>query len=77
MSTHLNAPGGAIYGFAPLPPSGPIWRGFERSLNTTVPGLYLASAYSFCGAFTGAIIAGAAAADQVLADRAAMAQTPT
>jgi hypothetical protein len=69
MSTYLNAPGGAIYGFAPLPPSGPIWWGFERSANTTIQGLYLASAYAFSGAFTGAIIAGEAAADLVLASR--------
>ena len=74
MSTHLNAPGGAIYGFAPLPPSGPIWRGFERSPKTTIPGLYLASAYAFSGAFTGAIMAGAAAADQVLAGRTTLAR---
>jgi phytoene dehydrogenase-like protein len=74
MSTHLNAPGGAIYGFAPLPPSCLMWRG--RSPNTTIPGLYLASAYAFSGAFTGAIMAGAAAADKVLA-RATTARTPT
>ena len=74
MSTYLNAPKGAIYGFAPLPPSGPIWRGIAPSPKTPIPGLYLASAYAFVGGFTGAIMAGAAAADQVLASRADVAQ---
>ena len=27
ISTYLNAPEGAVYGFAPSPPSGPIWKG--------------------------------------------------
>jgi phytoene dehydrogenase-like protein len=67
MSAYLNAPAGAIYGFAPLPPSGPIWRGSERSPKTPIAGLYLASAYAGSGGFTGAIMAGAAAAGQVLA----------
>jgi phytoene dehydrogenase-like protein len=69
MSTYLNAPEGAIYGFAPLPPSGQIWRGPERSPNTALPGLYLASSYAGSGGFTGAIPAGAAAAKQALANR--------
>jgi len=76
MSTYLNAPEGALYGFAPLPPSGPIWRGFERSPNTTITGLYLASAYAGVGGFTGAIMAGAAAAEKVLAGRSATTQAP-
>ena len=46
ISHYLNAPQGAIYGFAPLPPAGPIWRGPGRSADTPVPGLYLASAYA-------------------------------
>ena len=69
MSTYLNAPEGAIYGFAPLRPSGPIWKGPERSPNTAIPGLYLASSYAGSGGFTGAILAGAAAAKQILAGR--------
>ena len=43
MSSYLNAPQGAVYGFAPLPPRGPIWKGSERSSRTAIPGLYLAS----------------------------------
>jgi phytoene dehydrogenase-like protein len=71
MSTYLNAPEGAIYGFAPRPPSGPIWKGPERSPNPALPGLYLASSYAGNGGFTGAILAGAAAAKRALANRIA------
>ncbi len=63
---YLNAPEGAIYGFAPLPPSGPIWRGIGRSAKTPIDGLCLASSYAGSGGFTGAILAGANAADLVL-----------
>jgi phytoene dehydrogenase-like protein len=67
MSSYLNAPGGAVYGFAPLPPRGPIWKGSERSPTTPIPGLYLASAYAGSGGYTGAILAGANAARAALA----------
>jgi len=67
MSSYLNAPDGAVYGFAPLPPAGPFWRGPERSPKTSIEGLYLASSYSGSGGYTGAILAGATAAEQVLA----------
>jgi len=67
FQNYLNAPQGAIYGFAPVPPDGPIWRGINRSPLTPVPGLYLASAYTGSGGFTGAIMGGSAAADQILA----------
>jgi len=78
MSSYLNAPEGAIYGFAPLPPSGSIWKGPDHSANTALPGLYLASSYAGSGGFTGAILAGAAAAKQALANRIATArQAPT
>jgi phytoene dehydrogenase-like protein len=71
ISAYLNAPNGAIYGFAPLPPSSPIRKGPEHSPNTAIGGLYLASSYAGAGGFTGAILAGAAAADRVLRDRTA------
>jgi phytoene dehydrogenase-like protein len=74
ISEYLNAPEGAIYGFAPLPPSGPIWKGPEQSPNTPIRGLYLASSYAGNGGFTAAILAGAAAADKVLLDRQATVQ---
>jgi phytoene dehydrogenase-like protein len=66
MHNYLNAPQGAIYGFAPLPPSGPIWRGIGRSAKTPIRGLYLASSYAGSGGFTGAILAGGNAADLIL-----------
>jgi phytoene dehydrogenase-like protein len=66
MSSYLNAPQGAVYGFAPLPPQGSIWKGSERSPRTAIPGLYLASAYAGSGGYTGAILAGATAAREVL-----------
>ena len=68
IERHLNAPEGAIYGFAPSPPSRPVWHGREPTLRTPVPGLYLASAYGGAGGFTGAIVAGAGAADLILAE---------
>jgi phytoene dehydrogenase-like protein len=67
MRNYLNASDGAIYGFAPLPPSGPIWRGVDRSPVTPVTNLCLASSYAGSGGFTGAILAGGAAADMILA----------
>lgn len=66
MQNYLGTPGGSAYGFAPMVPKGPIWRGFERSPRTPVPRLYLASAYAGAGGFTGAIMGGAAAADCIL-----------
>jgi phytoene dehydrogenase-like protein len=66
MNSYLNAPQGAIYGFAPLPAN---MRGNERSAATPIRGLYLASAYSGWGGFNGAIAGGAAAADAILAAR--------
>jgi len=67
MSTYLNAPEGAVYGFAPLPPSRPFWQGPEGSPRTPIEGLYLASSYAGSGGYTGAILGGATAARQVLA----------
>ncbi len=68
MQSYLAAPFGAVYGFAPRPPSGPIWRGVERSPRTPVPHLYLASSYAGSGGFTGAILSGGTAADRILAE---------
>src|SRR6202035_3413612 len=68
MNSYLGTPDGAVYGFAPLPPTGPVWRGVDRSVTTTVPGLYLASAFAGFGGFTGAIKAGDDAAHRILAE---------
>ena len=38
LADYLNAPHGAIYGFAPTPPSGPIWKGIDRSAENGNPG---------------------------------------
>jgi phytoene dehydrogenase-like protein len=68
IQRYLNAPQGAVYGFAPLPPRRPIWRGVDRSPRTPIGGLYLASSYAGSGGFTGAILGGAAAAKCILAE---------
>jgi phytoene dehydrogenase-like protein len=68
MMSYLGTPQGAIYGFAPLPPKGPISLGIDRSVTTAIPGLYLASAFAGFGGFTGAIKAGGDAADRIMAE---------
>jgi len=62
---YLNAPDGAVYGFAPTPPSS-IWRTPVRSPRTAVPGLYLASAYAGFGGYSGVVQSGADCADMIL-----------
>jgi phytoene dehydrogenase-like protein len=63
---YLNAPGGAVYGFAPLPHSIP--GAPSRSPRTAVPGLYLASAYAGYGGYTGVIQSAGACADMILGE---------
>jgi phytoene dehydrogenase-like protein len=62
---YLNAPGGAVYGFAPTPPRS-IWRTPIRSPRTSIPGLYLASAYAGFGGYSGVVQSGGACADMIL-----------
>jgi phytoene dehydrogenase-like protein len=62
---YLNAPGGAIYGFAPRPPRS-LWRAARRSPHTSIPGLYLASAYAGFGGYTGVVQSAGACADMIL-----------
>jgi phytoene dehydrogenase-like protein len=64
MVSYLNAPDGAAYGFAPSPPAA---NGAERSPHTVVDGLYLASSYAGFGGYNGAIQAGQACADEIIA----------
>jgi phytoene dehydrogenase-like protein len=64
---YLNAPDGAVYGFAPSPP-GSLWRLPSRSPRTLVSGLYLASAYAGFGGYTGVVQSAAACADMILRD---------
>lgn len=65
MVTYLNQPDGCAYGFAPLPLHGTVT---HRSPRTVIDGLYLASAYAGYGGYNGAILAGEACADAILAD---------
>jgi all-trans-retinol 13,14-reductase len=53
---YLNAPGGSLYGFAPES------RGFMPLAVTAINGLYLASAFTGGGGFTGAMLGGGWAA---------------
>jgi phytoene dehydrogenase-like protein len=62
---YLNAPDGAVYGFAPTPQGAP---GSGRSPRTVVPGLYLASAYAGFGGYTGVVQAAEICADMILRD---------
>lgn len=62
---YLNAPDGAVYGFAPTPPQA-IWSNPFRSPRTAVSGLYLASAYAGFGGYTGVVQSAGACADMIL-----------
>jgi phytoene dehydrogenase-like protein len=62
---YLNAPEGAVYGFAPTPPRS-IWHVPMGSPRTAVPGLYLASAYAGFGGYTGVVQSAGACADMIL-----------
>ena len=65
---YLGAPQGAVYGFAPVPPRS-LFRALKRTPATPVPGLYLASAYTGFGGYTGAIQSAGACADMILRER--------
>jgi phytoene dehydrogenase-like protein len=67
MHNFMHTPEGAVYGFAPLPPSRGIWAGIPRSPRTPVANLYLASSFTGSGGFTGAMRAGAEAVRVALA----------
>jgi len=64
IERYLGTPGGAIYGFAPAPPR----RHFFRP-RTKIRGLYLASAWTGLGGYTGAILGGTTAARAALRQR--------
>jgi phytoene dehydrogenase-like protein len=65
---YLNAPGGAVYGFAPTPPRS-IWTASGRSPRTAIPGLYLASAYAGFGGYTGVVQSAGACAEMILQEK--------
>lgn len=62
---YLNAPHGAVYGFAPAPQPAPHWIP-RRSPRTVVSGLYLASAYAGFGGYSGVVQSAGACADMIL-----------
>ena len=69
MANFMNTPGGAVYGFAPLPFERGIWAGVPRSPRTPLPGVYLASSFAESGGFTGAMKSGADAARMAMKER--------
>ena len=62
MHNFMNTPGGAVYGFAPLPFERGIWAGVPLSPRTPIPSLYLASSFAGGFGFSGAMRSGATAA---------------
>jgi phytoene dehydrogenase-like protein len=65
---YLNAPDGAVYGFAPTPPRS-LWRAPAGSPRTAIPGLYLASAYAGFGGYTGVVQSAGVCADMILREK--------
>lgn len=65
---YLGAPRGAVYGFAPVPPRS-LSGASLRSPATPIPGLYLASAYTGFGGYTGVIQSAGVCADIILGGR--------
>lgn len=62
---YLNTPDGAVYGFAP---EGTLDDTLKRAPRTAIKGLWLASAYTRGGGFTGAMVGGAQAAWEAMKD---------
>lgn len=65
---YLNAPDGAVYGFAPTPPPS-IGHTPFRSPRAAIPWLYLASAYAGFGGYTGVVQSGGVCAEMILRER--------
>jgi phytoene dehydrogenase-like protein len=65
MHEYLNTPGGALYGFAPVADKGQS-PGPSGTAETSINGLWLASAFSCGGGLTGVMGAGAASVKAVL-----------
>jgi phytoene dehydrogenase-like protein len=63
MRDYLNTPGGAVYGFSPEVTS---IDAFAPGPRTIIPGLWLASAFTSGGGFTGAMLGGAQAATEAM-----------
>jgi phytoene dehydrogenase-like protein len=63
MHAYLNTPGGAVYGFSPDVDSPGA---FPPGPRTAIPGLWLASAFTLAGGFTGSMMGGALAASEAM-----------
>ena len=70
MANFMNTPGGAVYGFAPLPFERSIWAGMPRSPKTPLPGVWLASSFGQFGGVGGAMSSGATAARLAMQEKA-------
>ncbi|WP_310784749.1 phytoene desaturase family protein [Mycobacterium sp. Z3061] len=66
MAHYLNTPDGAVYGFAQVPPQAIPTAGTPKGVETTVPGLWLASTFGGFGGFSGAMLSGMLAARAAL-----------
>ena len=66
VQQYLGAPQGAVYGVAPLLPNSDAP---YRAPRTTLPGLYLSSAYAGIGGYSGVVQAAEGCADLILKDR--------
>ena len=67
MQRYLNTPGGAVYGFAP---DGTLCQTIRQGPRTPIGGLWLASAYTSGGGYTGVMIGGAQAATEAMREAA-------
>jgi all-trans-retinol 13,14-reductase len=63
MHQFLNTPGGAVYGFAP---EGTLGETIRQGPRSAIDGLWLASAYTSGGGFTGAMVGGGQAASKAM-----------
>ena len=63
MQRYLNTPGGAVYGFAP---DRTLGKTIRQGPRTPIGGLWLASAYTSGGGYTGVMIGGAQAATEAM-----------
>lgn len=63
MHDYLNTPDGAVYGFSP---DVTAIDAFSPGPRTTIPGLWLASAFTSGGGFTGSMLGGARAATEAM-----------
>ncbi len=66
MANFMNTPGGAIYGFAPLPFERRFWSGEPVNAKTPLKSIYLASSFAGAFGFSGAMRSGQVAAEAAM-----------